>query len=208
MDYFAPDPKNPKKMIKQGRYPTMVALLLGPDRDVFAMHRTYLDINGNKAPVDDPKKFSGTTKVGPTTGGAIHLYPAEHVVALAEGIETSWAVHEATGLPVWATGNANNLEHIELPKEIEHVFIFADLDRSGRGLEAAQAAGEKLIGEGRQVQIHTPIGPIPADAKGIDWLDVYNTHGHQVFPNIRINGQPWSMYEKKQKRPERTLKAV
>jgi len=187
LDYYTPDPNNKKRMINRGTYPAMVALLLGPNREIFTLHRTYLDAQGNKAPVNEPKKLFGTAKIGTTSGGSIHLQPAQKAIALAEGIETSWAIYEALGIPVWATGNANNLERILIPDFIERIYIFADLDRSDRGQQAAQIAGERLLSEGKQVQVFTPPGPIPADQKGVDWGDIYNLFGANLFPNIDIN---------------------
>ena len=61
------------------------------------------------------------------------------------------------------------------PAETPLVVVWADRDRSGTGEAAALALRERLIGRGIAVAVHLPPGPIPANAKGIDWADVWNS---------------------------------
>lgn len=100
------------------------------------------------------------------SGAAIQLYPLEagKPLALAEGIETALAVHEATGWPAWACVSATGLERVALPPEAKEVVICADHDQAG--LEAARKLAHRLLGEGRRVRLAVP--PVA----GKDWLDV------------------------------------
>jgi len=52
--------------------------------------------------------------------------------------------------------------------------VWADRDRSGTGETAALSLRERLLRQGISVAAHMPPGPIPADAKGIDWADVWS----------------------------------
>ena len=157
------------KTIKVGDYPTMIAVISGPDGTPVNLHRTYLTKAGQKAPVKDPKKSMAGFKA---RGGAIRLYPAGKVLAVAEGIETALAVHCLTGYPVWATVSAPLMETLVVPEYVEHVMIFADNDapdKDGirRGQVAAETLKEKLEKEGKRVTIVLP------SLEGTDFADVW-----------------------------------
>jgi hypothetical protein len=57
----------------------------------------------------------------------------------------------------------------------------SDLDRSVAGTFAAQKLAERAKTQGIQVEIREPSGPLPIDAKSIDWLDVLNQRGPNAF---------------------------
>ena len=157
------------KMIKVGEYPAMIAIISGPDGTPVNLHRTYLTSAGNKAPVKDAKKSMHGFKA---KGGAIRLFPAGKVLAVAEGIETALAVHCLTGHPVWATVSAPLMESLEVPDYVEHVMIFADNDlpdKQGvrRGQEAAKKLKIALEAKGKNVTAYLP--PV----EGTDFADVW-----------------------------------
>jgi len=171
LDYWEPDNGKP---VKRGSFPAMVAAVHSPAGEVVTLHRTYLQTNGDKAAVASPKKLMTAVERGASHGAAIRLYEATKELYLAEGIETALAVRLATGRPVWATISAYGLESVELPNSVERVFIMADLDRSGRGKQAALKLAGRLESEGRTVSIHLPTDPIEEGKKSRDWLDVLN----------------------------------
>jgi len=152
-----------------GRYPVLLGRVEHPRYGLVALHRTYLCRDGSgKAPVPSPKKLTPPVFEGATAGASIRLYPleADKPLALCEGIETSLAVHQATGWPCWACVSAGGLERVILPTEVAEVLIAADHDRAG--LEAARKLARRLLSESRRVRLAVP--PVA----GTDWLDVLN----------------------------------
>jgi putative DNA primase/helicase len=128
------------------------------------LHRTYLADGGKAALASAKKLFSSGVK-----GAAIRLYEPENELALTEGIETALAVHLHTGLPVWAAGNAQTLEVVEIPETVTKVMIFADHDENFRGQLAAYSAAYRLAAgkQKKEVIVYVPRNP------GTDFLDVY-----------------------------------
>lgn len=158
------------RMVKVGEYPAMIAVVSGADGRPVTMHRTYLTSVGKQAPVEHRKKLM--TGFG-AKGGAIRLYPADKVLAVAEGIETALAVHCLTGYPVWATVSSTLMQSLEVPQYVEHLLIFADNDhpdQRGRraGQEAAEILKNRMVKEGRKVTVVLP------QKTGTDFCDVWN----------------------------------
>ncbi len=167
-----------------GMYPGMVALVVDAWGAGLGVHRTFLE-GPRKARVQQPKKALGN--IG---GGAVRLFEAGDVVALAEGIETALAVHELSGLPTWATISSSGMKRLELPETIREVVIAADPDEAGRN--AARTLAERLTGEGRAVRIVEP----PAGGDFLDWL-----HEHKATPEdwreLLAKAQPFRAEEKR-----------
>jgi len=155
----------------QGHYKALIALVQDVNGQAVGIHRTYLTEHGHKAPLPCPKKLM-VTKQGATRGAAIRLCNAGKHLLLAEGIETALAVHDATGLPVWACISAHGLKSVLLPPEVERVTICADKDRSKVGEEAAEILLHRLVKQGLKVAIVFPPSPIPKDKKSVDFADM------------------------------------
>jgi hypothetical protein len=83
-----------------------------------------------------------------------------------------------TGLPVWATLSATNLEQVKLPPDAHRIVILADHDASGAGARAAESAARRLRGEGRQVAIALP------PTSGDDFNDVLLRDGAEAVAAI------------------------
>lgn len=153
-------------------YPAMVGLIRDPAGEIVALHRTYLQDDGDsarKADIAKPRMMLG--KPG---GGAVRLAPiaADGILGLSEGIETGLAVMTACpGLPVWAALSTSGMEQVQLPPEARHVLILADHDPSGAGLRAAETLLRRLQGDGRRATIVLP--PEPGD----DFNDVLLRNG-------------------------------
>ncbi len=159
------------------RFPAMLALMSGADGRPLTLHRTYLRRDGlGKAPVPSPKKLMSHGQSRPLSGAAIRLFAGDasgHAeLAIAEGIETALAVHAMTGLPVWASVSATLLQGFRPPAGTQRLRIWADKDRSGAGEHAASVLQQRL-GDSLDARILLPPAPIPADARGIDWADVW-----------------------------------
>ncbi|MBN2644619.1 MAG: toprim domain-containing protein [Desulfuromonadaceae bacterium] len=153
------------------RFDAAVAIFTDQRGRIAGLHRTYLQ-DGSKAPVTPNKMLSPAIFPGAYRGTALKLFqPTGSTLALAEGIETSLAVHTFTDLPVWAAGSASFLESIIVPDHITEVLIFGDNDANGHGQRSARIAAGRLAADRRRVSIHTP------PEAGQDWLDVYLSEG-------------------------------
>ena len=110
-----------------GIWPAMVALITrGTDDTPLAVHRTFLGRDGaGKAPVEPQKMM-----LGPCRGGAVRLTPVAGVLMVGEGIETCFAVMQATGRPAWAALSTSGLRTLDLPAEVRDVIVLADGPRS------------------------------------------------------------------------------
>ncbi len=141
--------------------PCMVAAVQGPDRRITGIHRTFIRDDGQgKAHVAEPRMT-----LGPISGGAVRLAHAGPKLIVAEGLETSLSVQEATGLPVWAVLSASNFMGLVLPAlpMAAEIVIAADNDKikNGKraGLDAAEKAAALWVSQGRKVWIAQPPKP-------------------------------------------------
>jgi hypothetical protein len=140
-------------------FPAMVAAVQDSERQVCAVHRTYLRVDGlGKAGIDTPKKA-----LGPLGSGAVRLGPASQVLGLSEGVETGLAAQQIHGISVWSALGCR-LDQIALPFETAHVVIFRDNGEAGE--RAADRVVAAQQGQGRRVTIKSP--PAGVD----DWNDV------------------------------------
>lgn len=173
-----------------GEFPAIIAMVTGAQGNPVTIHRTYLTPDGEKAPVESPKKLMSYPKDRKIIGGAIRLVEAGPVLAVAEGLETALAVLEGTGLPVWCAVNALLLENFVPPPGVNRVIVFADKDRpteqhpKGHGQEAARRLVQRLWEMGIKATAIVPQGEIPPGQKSLDWLDILNRDGKAGFPTL------------------------
>jgi putative DNA primase/helicase len=146
-----------------GKFPAMMARIVGADGSGLTLHRTYLQ-DGRKAPVVSAKKLMPGKEI---SGGAIRLAPASRRLGIAEGIETALAASELFGLPVWSCISAHGIESFVPPEGVDMVVIFADNDATFTGHRAAYAAAFRLKQQGIAVEVRIP------ERVG-DWLDDLN----------------------------------
>lgn len=142
-------------------FPAMLALVTMPDGKPSTMHRTWLDGNGGKAPIDEPKKvMAGTIKTG-----AIRLAPMAECLGLAEGIETALRASVLFDMPVWAAISAGGMRDWEAPEGLRHLIVFGDNDENFTGQTAAYSLANRLSLKGIKTEVR-----IPAKT-GADWAD-------------------------------------
>jgi putative DNA primase/helicase len=143
-----------------GKWPAMVALVTrGYDGISVGIHRTYLALDGTgKAPVNPQKMM-----LGPCRGGVVRLAEPADVLMVGEGIETSLAAMQATGLPAWAALSTSGLKSLRLPESVLDVIVLADGDEAGEA--AAQTCAKRWIKQGRRVRIARP-------PEGLDFNDL------------------------------------
>lgn len=157
-----------------GHFPGLLACVTSQDGTPVTLHRTYLSQDGQKAQVASPKKLCSHTSYRSLKGAAIRLFPVQDTLAVAEGIETSLAVTELTGIPCWATVTAGLMAEFLPPPQVKKVIIFGDKDApnkahpQGHGQEAAKLLAKRLWTLGVQTSIRIP----PGELSGVDWLDV------------------------------------
>ncbi len=169
-----------KEKVNYGKFPCLLAPIKDKNGTIVSIHRIFLSEDGEKAPVPDAKKMMSPHSE--IRGAAIKLFQAGEVLGVAEGVETALAVHAISRMPMWSCVSAVLMELVDIPDSVKHVVIWADLDVSQRGLQAAEALADRLEKEGKTVEICIPQGGIPEGAKGVDWLDVMNTQGVNGFP--------------------------
>ena len=153
------------------------------------IHRIFLDNYGNKAPLNNskmlmqPPRYIGGCAIKLdepcSTGNGEYTY-----LGVCEGIETALAVREATGCPMWSCYSDALLEMVKIPDYVNTVFIFADKDLSGAGLEKAESLAKRFMREGREVVIYLPTDELVEGEKSVDWLDMYTRYGSSAFPFI------------------------
>jgi putative DNA primase/helicase len=154
---------HPNLRHSEGRsYPAMVAMMRYPNGAGASIHRTYLTTDGQKAPVDDAKKFM---QGKPLQTASVRLGEAGTTLGIAEGIETALAASQLFLIPVWAATNAVLLEAWAPPAGVERVLIAGDNDASYTGQSAAFALARRLVRDGFEVEIQIPA------AVGQDWAD-------------------------------------
>lgn len=129
------------------------------------VHRTFLDLSGAKAEVEDPKRLM---EGGIPPGSAIRLLaPRDGVLGIAEGIETAVAAMMLFKVPVWATLNALRLETWTPPEGVTEVQIYGDHDASFTGQAAAYNLAKRLTGPKHKLKVDVII----PEVEGRDWAD-------------------------------------
>ncbi len=166
----------------EGFFPTIVCLVTNKDNIPINIHRTYITIDGVKAPVISPKKLMMRPSDVDVSGSAIRIAEHGEVLGATEGLETAMAVMQATGIPVWPAINAELLKGFVPPEEVKLVCNYADKDRSKAGERAAKVLIPRLWQVGFQALAFFPKMEIPEGEKGVDWLDVYNRYGAKAIP--------------------------
>ncbi len=129
---------------KRTLHPCGLAKYVAPDSKSAILHRTYLAEPGCKASIPKPKMMS-EGKV--PHGGAVRLFPAGKVLGVGEGLESSLKAGIIHKVPVWATTSAGALIKFIPPAGIEHLIIFADVDRSFTGQVSAYSLAYRLQNE-------------------------------------------------------------
>lgn len=100
--------------------------------------------------------------LGRVAGGAVRLAPAAETIVIGEGIETTLAAMQHTGLPGWAALSTSGLMRLVPPAIVGTVIIAADHDANYAGERAARAATDRWLAEGRRVRIALSPEPVLA----------------------------------------------
>lgn len=149
-----------------GRFPAVLAPILGPDGSLVSVQRIY------DAELKPRKKTM--PPVGTINKAAVRLFPVDDEMGIAEGVETAIAASLKFGVPTWAALSAHGMEVFEPPAGITSLHIFGDNDENHEGQTAAHLLARRLCREAASKKIQPPDIRlnIPVEP-GVDWLDVY-----------------------------------
>lgn len=134
---------------KRGHCPTLTAPIDDLEGSVVGVHRTYLQPNGAKLDVPNPRMTLGSLR-----GGAIRLGTAADRLIICEGLEDGLTLYQELNVPVWVAGGAGFMRQMILPQTIRSLIIAADNDAAGE--LAAQRAADTHNINGRDVRIMRP----------------------------------------------------
>ena len=168
--------------IKEGYFPAIVSIVRNVKGEVLNIHRTYITEDGYKAEIQSPRKMGKEIISLPVTGGAVQISPPAKIMAVAEGLETTLAVLEGTGLAVNCVVNTSLMKSWMPTVGTRCVIIFADHDKNNAGVVAAQVLYDKLIKLGYICYIALPQDE--DDLENVDWANVLVRYGVDGFPEI------------------------
>lgn len=124
-----------------------------PKSPILGAHRIYLDEDGNKAQLNDPKRALGSVK-----GNGIWFGQPDRTLCIAEGPETALSLitmgYKFVCCAVWASnlGNINLGRLMEEVGDLQNVIVCADNDDAGKrhAMNAAEHYNE-LAGVGVRI---------------------------------------------------------
>jgi len=143
-------------------HPAMLAMVTDASGKPAQIHRTYLTVDGIKAPVEKPRMLCAGSL---PANWAVRLTAPGPVLGVAEGVETALAATKLFDVPTWAALNAGGVERFDPPAETQRLIIFGDHDQNGVGQRAAYALASRLSGR-LEIEVRIPEKP------DTDWNDV------------------------------------
>lgn len=173
MGYWNPPESLGGRPVFVGTFPAMVVRGLDPTGTLVQIHKTYLAMDGQKAPVQHVKKTD--TGVGSNSFALRMGWPQGDTLGVCEGIETGLAsalMYE--GVPVWPCHSTSILANFVLPPElrgqIRRLIIFADSDEIKNGRKAGSVAAATLAQRQRAERVRSLI--VRPAKVGTDFADL------------------------------------
>lgn len=141
------------------RLPALMCAVQDARNKIVGVQRVFLDREGRKARMANPK-----LSLGQTRGCALRLGEIARHVVLVEGPEDGLTLRQRhPGASVWVALGTGGLPFVELPPEVEAVTLAGDNNAPGR--RAIEAAAEEYERQGRRVRAVYP------DERFEDWND-------------------------------------
>ena len=147
------------------KVPAMIAKVTDNKGKPITLHRTYLNLDGNRDKRVNPDKMlmPGTDSLA---GTAIRLFKSDGgklfvpgVLGVAEGIETAMACAQMFGMVTWSLINNVLMESWLPPTGAKNIVIYADNDRNFTGQKSAYVLANKLRSLDLIVKVKTPVEP-------------------------------------------------
>lgn len=128
--------------------------------ETIGFHETFIGKDGKKRLVRvNGEKVSRLTHV--SSKGVIRLSkPRSNRLVIGEGIETVLSarhIPKLRGADLVSLVNAGNYSRVTIPDQYETVYVLADIEPSGRGLDAAEKLVSRLASDGLRAYLVRPI---------------------------------------------------
>jgi uncharacterized protein (DUF927 family) len=112
-------------------------------------------------PLDATARVSGKDRKwskGPVGGGAVRLFPAGPILAIAEGVEDALTYTQERTVPAWAVISATGMKNFVPPPltVTQTVILIEDQDDNQTGQRAVADTARRLAGLGYKVKICRP----------------------------------------------------
>jgi len=179
--------------VKAGEFPALIALVRQSNGDPVTLHRIYLTPDGNKAPVESPKKQMTAPSHRTVAGSAIRLTEDAPILHATEGVENALAVRNIlgpqVGHAVCSCLNSVLLARIDPPAVTKIVVLWGDHD-GGAGIIAVNAALQNLRDKGIRAMAMTPRYMAHRDDAKFDWNNAIQRYGVE---GVRATGELQNM---------------
>jgi phage/plasmid primase-like uncharacterized protein len=129
----------------QGIYPALVGIIRQPSGELESLQINYITEAGDKLDKDPNRK--NLPVINSLTGAIVKLgeiTPSTSAISIVEGICTGLGWLQENGGVVWCAISANNLEKIQVPEQIETVYIIVDNDDSWTGQHYSTGLARRL----------------------------------------------------------------
>jgi hypothetical protein len=132
------------------KHPALIAGIFNGN-NLSAIHRHYLDEQGNKLNVKQPKMMLGDVR-----GLAVKLGKVSDSLSVCEGLESGLALYQEKKQPVWCVLSAGNMPNLILPEGVTKMQIHPDIEPSGTGQKNAYISQSKWAAKGYRVELIFP----------------------------------------------------
>jgi putative DNA primase/helicase len=155
-----------------GVWAALLAKVRDPEGHWVNLHRTFLTADGEKAPIDDPRRVMALPL---PKGSAVRLSEAAPAMGVAEGMETAVSASLMAGVPVWAALNANGVRGFTPPACARWFTVYGDQDESFEGQSAAFTLARSLWAKRKDweggLHVSVAIPGLTLDGPARDWND-------------------------------------
>ena len=156
----------------RGKHPAIVSRLRDANKNHVCSHYVFIDNKGSKITFNPVKKLAGKAKGATLILNGLNFQE----IAVAEGLETALAIHQATGLTTYVCFSANGVKDFCCPSEVTKLHIFADQDASRTGERVSKILAKRESSKKRQVFVHIPDKALLNGSKSVDFLDLLNSN--------------------------------